>query len=90
MAHRFDAWTHTLERQRLPRREQFDLAGRHVLHEVVVQVASVGSGRTSDDEWAALTQLRERGDGDSAGGFGYSYEPTWVAQRLHKCRIVAQ
>ena len=59
MAHRLDARADALERQRLPRGEQLDLAGRHVLHQVVEQLAGVGAGRAGDDERAALAQLRE-------------------------------
>ena len=88
--HRLHAGADALERQRLPCRKQFDLAGRHVLHEIVEQLAGVGSSRARNDERTALTQLRQCGDGNRARGFRNCDEPAGIAKRLHQRGIVAK
>ncbi len=88
--HGLDTGADAFERQRLPGREQHHLAGGHVLHEIVVQLAGVGAGGARDDQRALVAQLSQGGNGQRPGRFRDRDEAARVAQGLGERRFVAE
>ena len=89
-AHRLDARTHPLERQRLPRREQLDLIGSEELREVLGELSRHGARRDGDHERATRRRIDQPGNGQRSRRLGDRDHRRGAPEQLADRRLVAK